>query len=115
MKKKCIFIGIDGAGRELFDKLDKKGIIPNISRIIKKSVYQDIESTMPPLTAPAWTSILTGHDPSQHGIFFWQTPFKINKKKKLLTGSDIKTPILPEVLNKAGYSSGMINFIARGS
>lgn len=67
MSKVFIF-GIDGAFPEyVFGKwLDE---LPNIKKVLEKSKYGIMNSTIPPLSATAWSSIYTGKNPSDTGIF----------------------------------------------
>jgi len=43
--------------------------MPNLSKIMKKGVYGQLMSTIPPISPVAWTSISTGLNPGKHGIF----------------------------------------------
>ena len=62
---KSILIGIDGAEPKLIDKwIDE---LPNLQKFY--SCYGKLNSTIPPSSAPAWTSIVTGVMPSEHGIY----------------------------------------------
>lgn len=70
MKKhtKVLLIGLDCAAPQLvFD--DWKGELPNIAKMIDSGVYGDLVSTDPPITVPAWTSMLSSKDPGQLGFY----------------------------------------------
>jgi len=108
-KGRCFFIGLDGADWKLLDLIISKGFLPNLARLRKKYSSGILNSTIPPLTAPAWSSFLTGTNPGEHGIYFWQERWHENSKRRLLTNSDIKVSQLPEILNKMGKSVGLLN------
>jgi predicted AlkP superfamily phosphohydrolase/phosphomutase len=65
--KVCI-IGLDCAAPELvFDKWRKD--LPNLDRLMRSGVYGPLESTTPPITVPAWMSMMTGKDPGTLGVY----------------------------------------------
>jgi predicted AlkP superfamily phosphohydrolase/phosphomutase len=43
--------------------------MPNLARAMECGAVADLESVVPPVTAPAWTSFMTGKNPNKHGIF----------------------------------------------
>ncbi|MBO8161176.1 MAG: alkaline phosphatase family protein [Thermosipho sp. (in: Bacteria)] len=68
MAKKMVVIGLDCADpkltfEEFFDEL------PNIRKIALKGSYGSLKSTIPPITVPAWMSMMTGKDPGTLGIY----------------------------------------------
>jgi len=95
--KKIVIIGLDGANKA------------TTKLIGVDTQLHDFISTIPPYTPPSWTSILTGVNPSKHGIIGWQ---KVDLKKnqvQLVTSKDVKYPRLSEILDKNGLSSILIN------
>ena len=67
-------IGLDGASFNYLGPILKSGAIPNFQRLINKGVGSDCLSTIPPLTPPAWSTMLTGVNPGKHGIFDFLQP-----------------------------------------
>ncbi len=110
MEKRAYIIGIDGGDWKILKPLIKKGYLPNLKSVLSNNNHSQLISTLPPLTAPAWCSFLTGTNPGQHSIFFWQSYWQTNRNRKLLTNKDIKTPQLPEILNNNSLSVGLLNF-----
>ncbi|HUV42532.1 MAG TPA: alkaline phosphatase family protein [Patescibacteria group bacterium] len=110
MARKILVIGLDGMPESLIKKLGKQGIIPNLYRLYKKGVFGSLESTMPPITAPAWVSFATGVNPGKHGCFNF---LKLSKGSlsvnRAITSRDIKSPTLYEILNLQGKKSILIN------
>jgi predicted AlkP superfamily phosphohydrolase/phosphomutase len=43
--------------------------LPNLARLRAEGSWGDLMSTIPPLTAPAWSTFLTGKNPGKHGVF----------------------------------------------
>lgn len=69
MKNQKVFVlGIDGAMPEkIFGEwLDE---LPNIKKLMEEGCYAKLNSTDPPLSITAWSSIITGKTPTDTGIF----------------------------------------------
>jgi len=72
MSKKCIILGMDGMSLYFYRKFNVEGF----SKIRDETTWGNLKSNIPPVTIPAWTSILTGKSPGKLGISDF---FKINK------------------------------------
>lgn len=65
-------LGIDGATWTVIRPLLDRGELPNLARLIDQGVSSPLRSTLPPQSAPAWVSMMTGQNPGRHGILdFW--------------------------------------------
>ena len=63
----CV-IGLDCAPPELvFDRWRDE--LPNLRRLMDSGVWGPLESTIPPITVPAWMSMMTGKDPGTLGVY----------------------------------------------
>ncbi len=67
--KKVLIIGLDGATWKILMPWAKKGYLPSITKLMKNGCYGVLESTIPPSTAVAWNSFMTGKNPGKHGVF----------------------------------------------
>jgi predicted AlkP superfamily phosphohydrolase/phosphomutase len=68
MAKKLYFIGIDAVPLWLLQEMkDEKGM-EGFKQLLDSNSIIDLESTLPPMTGPAWPSIYTGLEPSEHGV-----------------------------------------------
>ena len=67
--KKVFIISLDGATFRVLRPLIDQGYLPNIAAVIQNGFAAELESVIPAVTAPAWTSFMTGKHPSKHGIF----------------------------------------------
>jgi predicted AlkP superfamily phosphohydrolase/phosphomutase len=66
--KKLLVIGLDcAAPRTLFE--DFLEDCPNIKNLLEKSIYGNLRSTDPPITIPAWMTMLTGKNPGKLGVY----------------------------------------------
>ena len=69
MARRIFLLGLDGGSWNVFDHLFAKGVMPNFQRLCSQGVKGTLESTMPPVTPVAWTSLMTGANPGKHGVF----------------------------------------------
>lgn len=68
MGKKLLVIGLDCATPQLvFDAW--KDDLPAISSIMDRGTYRPLFSTIPPITVPAWMSMMTSKDGGQLGMY----------------------------------------------
>jgi len=81
--KKSMIIGLDGATFDLIKPWANAGELPTFKKLMKEGVWGELESTIPHVTPPAWTSITTGKNPGKHGIFDFMSIEKSDGKWKL--------------------------------
>jgi len=62
-------LGIDGATFSLLDSLVSDGHMPCFGGLMRRGVRAGLQSTAHPLTPPAWTTLMTGRTPGNHGVF----------------------------------------------
>lgn len=67
-RRRILIIGLDGATFDVIDPLLAAGQLPHLGRLIREGVRGHLTSTVPPNSAPAWTSFLTGVSPARHRI-----------------------------------------------
>ena len=65
---KFAIIGLDCADPKLiFEEFWDE--LPNIRKLAQSGSYGKLESTIPPITVPAWMSMVTGKDPGTLGFY----------------------------------------------
>ncbi len=69
MSVRTLLIGLDGATSSILDPLMRQGIMPFLQGLLSSGTRAELTSVVPPLTPPAWTSLMTGRSPGNHGIF----------------------------------------------
>ena len=62
-------IGLDGGTWKLLAPLAKAGLLPNLQHVIEKGSSGYLMSTVPPITSPAWLSMVTGLNPGKLGVY----------------------------------------------
>ena len=68
-RKRTVIIGLDGVPYRLIDDLSTNGTMPSVGPLIDGGVFKQMESSIPEISSVAWSSIITGVDPGEHGIF----------------------------------------------
>lgn len=69
MKKKTVIIGIDGAPYGLIRDLSDQGVMPYFGQLKKQGIFRKMQASIPHISSVSWSSIITGKNPGQHGIF----------------------------------------------
>src|SRR5690349_16306885 len=64
-----LLIGVDGATFSVLDPLLEQGHMPFLQSFFATGVRAGLRTIVPPLTPPAWTSLMTGRTPGHHGVF----------------------------------------------
>ncbi len=77
---KVLLIGIDGMDPRVIKELAKKNKIPNFKKLLDNNSFSELETSNPPQSPVAWTSIATGVNPGKHNIFDF---IRINKDNYL--------------------------------
>jgi predicted AlkP superfamily phosphohydrolase/phosphomutase len=108
-KKKIIVIGLDGGTWTILDNLIEQGKAPFFSYLCKTGTYGVLRSTTPPVTAPAWTSFLTGQNPGKHGLFDFQRIDFTSNSRNLTVSTDCKSATMIDYFNDKGKRSLFIN------
>jgi predicted AlkP superfamily phosphohydrolase/phosphomutase len=104
---KLLIIGLDGATFDLIKPWAAEGQLPTLANLMQAGVAGDLESTLPPVTSPAWPTFMTGKNPGKHGVFDFIRPRA--GTFDMVNASQIKGKLLWEVLSEAGYSVGVLN------
>src|SRR5687768_12086733 len=107
-----VLIGLDGATFSVLDPLIEQGHMPRLAAIVAGGVRAVLKSTVHPLTPPAWTTLITGRNPGEHGVFdFVRHQVCDSGIVYALNGfADIKAKTIWELVSEAGGSSLSLNF-----
>ncbi len=109
-KNKVIVIGLDGATLDIIRPMKEAGKLPVIAKLMDEGVWGELESTIPPDTAPAWVSMMTGVNPGKHGVFFFLDNLHLNYGLgRTLGAADIKFPPIWKVLNENDKTVAFVN------
>ena len=108
MAKKVLIIGWDCAPPDwVFDKwIDN---LPTLKYLLKKGLYGNLRSTIPPITVPAWQSMLTSKDPGQLGVYGFRNRKDYSYDGQYFSnGADILEPAVWDILGKSDKKSILV-------
>jgi predicted AlkP superfamily phosphohydrolase/phosphomutase len=66
---KLIVLGIDGMDPVLLHRFIAQGEMPHFARLAAEGSFLPLQTTIPPQSPVAWSSLITGMNPGDHGIF----------------------------------------------
>jgi predicted AlkP superfamily phosphohydrolase/phosphomutase len=102
-----LVVGIDGGTFGLILPWSEQGYLPNIARLTREGVQGPLESTIPPVTSPAWPTFATGKNPGKHGVFDFIRP--MGGKFELVNATSLRAPTLWQILSENGRTTGVMN------
>jgi predicted AlkP superfamily phosphohydrolase/phosphomutase len=74
---KLLVVGLDGGTFAVIDPLIAQGRLPNLARIRAEGTAGVLRSVIPPRSAPAWITFMTGWNPGRHGVLdFWERDWR---------------------------------------
>lgn len=100
---KIIVLGWDGATWDLLKPWAESGALPAVARLMAEGAAGELRSIVPPTTAPAWTSMLTGTNPARHGVMDWVTRRPGVYQSMPVTASMCVQKSMWELLSEAGH------------
>jgi hypothetical protein len=62
-------VGLDGGTLDLLGPWMQEGRLPHLQQLMEAGVSGELESTIPPQMAVAWSSCMTGKNAGKHGLF----------------------------------------------
>jgi predicted AlkP superfamily phosphohydrolase/phosphomutase len=116
-RDRVLIIGLDGATWTVLKPWMEDGTLPNLERLRAQGCWGELRSTIPPLTAPAWSSFLTGKNPGKHGVFHF-VPLDDGAepddsaqadKPEIVDARSIQSSTLWDILGHHGRKVGSIN------
>lgn len=107
---RTLIIGLDGATFDLIDPLIEAGELPTLKRIMSEGVRGILETWPNTNSAAAWSSMVTGYNSGQHGIYhFGEAISRRGVPWRPVTAIDRKKDTFWHILSAAGQFVGVIN------
>jgi len=66
---KTLILGLDAFDPVFFEQLYNKGQLPNLGKFVEEKSYSQFQVSNPPQSEVSWTSIASGLNPGEHGMF----------------------------------------------
>lgn len=106
-----LLIGVDGATFAVLDPYMERGVMPFVRGLVERGTRASLRSVMPPLTPPAWTSLVTGKHPGQHGVFdFFQKEEPDSVYFQFASSQDVRSPTIWSLASDEGRRVISLNF-----
>ena len=101
-RKKVLVIGLDSASPELvFDQW--RDDLPNFKRLMDDGVWGKLESCIPAITVPAWSSMMASQDPGTLGVYGFHNRGDYSYQKNILANSNsVKADRVWDILSRMG-------------
>jgi predicted AlkP superfamily phosphohydrolase/phosphomutase len=99
---KVVVIGLDCVEPKLlFERF--RGQLPNLEGLIARGTSGRLRSSDPPITVPAWASMMSSRDPGALGIYGFRNRADYSyEKMTIATGASVKVPRVWDHLSQAG-------------
>jgi predicted AlkP superfamily phosphohydrolase/phosphomutase len=106
-----LLIGVDGATFTVLDPYMERGVMPFLRGLVARGTRAPLRSVMPPLTPPAWTSLVTGKRPGQHGVFdFFQKEEPDSIYFHFASSQDVRSETIWSLASDQGRRVISVNF-----
>ncbi len=109
MAPRLLIIGLDCMEPSLvFDQW--RDDLPHLSRLMAQGCYGPLESSIPAITVPAWSCMMSGRDPGELGIYgFRNRRDRGYHSMAISDGRAVKVPRLWDLLGEAGWRVAVLS------
>ena len=66
---RTVIIGIDGVPFSMLRELSDSGVMKNFRDLREDGVFRKMNSSIPAVSSTSWSSIITGENPGEHGVY----------------------------------------------
>ena len=108
-QSRVFVVGLDGGTLELIEPWARAGKLPNLAELLLTGAFSELKSTIPPVTAPAWTSFFTGKNPGKHGIYDFVKLDTETYNLAYLNSEDCKSGTIWNILSRHGKKVCALN------
>jgi predicted AlkP superfamily phosphohydrolase/phosphomutase len=107
--KRLLIIGLDGATFDLIAPWAQEGKLPTLAELIEKGAHGELASTIPPMSAQAWTSFMTGYNIGKHGLVDFVMRRPDSYALQIVNAKSRDGETLWGLLSERGYRVGVLN------
>lgn len=109
-KVRTLIIGLDGATFDLITPWVRAGYLPHLAKLMERGAYGHLPSWPNMNSASAWSSIVTGYNAGQHGVYdFGSVAPQRGQQWHPTTAADRRKDPFWRLLSAAGQTVGVIN------
>lgn len=106
---KVLVIGLDGVPLDLIQRWADAGELPTLKRVLDEGASGRLRSTMPPTSAAAWSSFMTGRNPGRTGVYDFLYRQQDDYTFAPVNGRRRDGPTIWRLLSEAGRQVGVVN------
>ena len=107
---RTLIIGLDGATFDLIEPWVRAGHLPALEKFMAEGIHGPLQAWPNMNSAAAWTSMVTGYNPGEHGIYdFGDALPQRDSTWHPITGADRRKDPFWRLLSDAGQYVGVIN------
>ena len=106
---RLFILGLDGSPLPLLRHYMQSGDLPNLARLFEKGDAVEMNSSLPDVSAVAWTSINTGKNPAKHGIYGFVDRKPGLNAMEVMTARHVRARTIWELVSDAGRRAVAIN------
>lgn len=107
-----LVVGLDGATFDVLLPLARQGVLPNLASLMERGCWGELMSTIPPFTAAAWSTFITGQNPGRHGVLSFRAErdsFNYDLRGSGFVDARRLDRTLWQMLGTAGKRLGVVN------
>ena len=105
--RRVMLVGLDCLSPQFaFERY--RASMPWLSRLMERGAWGRLRSTMPPITVPAWTSMVSGRDPGELGLYGFRKRRAGAYGLSLVDSSDVRCDRVWDVLARHGKRSTVL-------
>lgn len=109
MATKVVVIGLDAADLDVMRPLLDRGEMPHVAGLLAEGASGVLHSTIPPVSAPAWATFLTGLEPGRHGLYAFVVDREHRGRMHLANVTDIHGTKLWDLCSAQGVRPVVAN------
>lgn len=107
--RRITVLGLDGLTLNLIEPWVRAGQLPAFARLLEQGASGVLHSTRPPMSAQAWTTIVTGRNLARHGIVDFAARPPGAYRLEYLNAQNRAGPAVWDMLSEAGYRVAVVN------
>lgn len=108
---RVVVVGFDGLSPDMVEKFTREGKLPNFERLTREGAYGELLTVLPPSSASAWSSAVTGVNPGKHGVYGFLKEIREDQQRPAVfnTSRDRGFCTVWDVLTEYGRRACIIN------
>lgn len=109
MSQPVLIIGLDGMSFDVLRPLIAQGLMPSLGQFLQGAAWASLRSTVPPFSAPAWATFMTGMNPGWHGVIGFQKPLLADETTRRFVDATQIPDTLWEMVSRAAGQVVVVN------